>query len=129
MPVVSFKQLIYIGSAFLIVSAAYIYKTYNPLEVGFFPRCPFHILTGFLCPGCGSQRALHHLLNGNIALALDKNALFLIALPYISFGAFLDLKNNCNSKLIQIRKTLYGTSAIWIVLSIIIIFWLVRNLL
>lgn len=128
LPVVSFKQLIYIGSAILIVSTAYIYKTYNPLEVGFFPKCPFYTLTGFFCPGCGSQRALHHLLNGNILLAFEKNALFLIALPYVGFGAFLDIKNNYNNKLIQIRKTFYGTLAIWVVFSIIIIFWIVRNL-
>ena len=30
------------------------------------PRCPFHALTGFYCPGCGGTRALRCLLQGNL---------------------------------------------------------------
>ena len=35
--------------------------------------CPFHRLTGWYCPGCGGQRALHELLHGRFAAAFQLN--------------------------------------------------------
>lgn len=55
--------------------------SFNPADGGFFPRCAFHTLSGLNCPGCGGQRALHHLLHGNFAAALRSNALLLALLP------------------------------------------------
>lgn len=43
--------------------------------------CPFHWLTGWHCPGCGSQRALHDLLHGRIAEAFGHNAAMILAVP------------------------------------------------
>ncbi|MFO7627182.1 MAG: DUF2752 domain-containing protein [Candidatus Fermentibacteraceae bacterium] len=37
--------------------------------------CPFHAITGFLCPGCGSLRAIHDLLNLRVADAFRHNSL------------------------------------------------------
>lgn len=45
------------------------------------PRCPFHVLTGLHCPGCGTLRAMHHLLHGDWLGACDRNVLAVIALP------------------------------------------------
>lgn len=39
---------------------------------GFF-RCPLHLITGFQCPFCGSQRAIHHLLHLHPIKALAYN--------------------------------------------------------
>ena len=47
----------------------YIYRTYDPASgesVIPFPKCPFKVLTGLDCPGCGSQRAIHSLLHWDI---------------------------------------------------------------
>lgn len=54
---------------------------FNPAEHGFFPRCTFHSVSGWECPGCGGQRALHQLLHGNLGAALRYNALFIALLP------------------------------------------------
>lgn len=48
------------------------------------PRCMFHTLTGWECPGCGSQRLLHALLHGDVAGAWRANAFLLLSLPYIA---------------------------------------------
>jgi hypothetical protein len=45
------------------------------------PSCPFHVLTGLYCPGCGTTRALHALLHGDPWLAWRMNALAMLALP------------------------------------------------
>ncbi len=47
----------------------------DPVQHSIFPRCFFHQLTGLHCPGCGGQRALHHLVHGEILTALRCNAL------------------------------------------------------
>jgi hypothetical protein len=45
--------------------------------------CPFRTLTGFACPGCGTLRCLHALLHGDLAQALDRNALTVLVLPLL----------------------------------------------
>lgn len=44
--------------------------------------CPFHLLTGWDCPGCGGTRMLVSLLRGDVLAALRHNAfLLLVGLP------------------------------------------------
>lgn len=57
------------------------YYFFDPEAHPGFLRCPFRSLTGLLCPGCGSQRALHDLLHGRLGEALSHNALAVTALP------------------------------------------------
>jgi hypothetical protein len=45
------------------------------------PACPFHRLTGWWCPLCGSTRAVHHLLHGDVAGFVSRNALLVVLLP------------------------------------------------
>jgi hypothetical protein len=53
----------------------------DPAESSFYPRCALHWLTGLHCPGCGSTRAAHALLHGNLTDALCFNALLVIGTP------------------------------------------------
>ncbi len=52
------------------------------------PRCSFHVLTGWHCPGCGNTRATHALLHGDPLAAIRQNALFVVGLPFLLFWAF-----------------------------------------
>ena len=54
----------------------------DPMRVAFYPRCTLHALTGLYCPGCGSLRALHQLLHGQVAAAWRLNPLALVLLPF-----------------------------------------------
>lgn len=47
------------------------------------PPCPFRVLTGLACPGCGSVRAMQQLLHGNLIAALDLNPLAVLLLPLV----------------------------------------------
>ena len=55
----------------------------DPAEGHGFPVCEFHALTGLHCPGCGTLRALHQLLHGDVAAALRLNAFSICALPIL----------------------------------------------
>jgi hypothetical protein len=111
-----------------IVFLIYIYKNNNPENNEFFPKCPFKTTTGYKCPGCGSQRAIHHLLNFDIYGALNENLLLVISIPYIIFGFIFDLINKPSKKLLVWRNRLYGTKAIYTILFLIISFWILRNI-
>ncbi len=58
----------------------------DPARGGVFPRCPIHALTGLYCPGCGTTRALHQLLHGNLLAALRLNPLLLVLLPILAYS-------------------------------------------
>ena len=69
----------------LLAGAAYLF-VFEPGKSGFFPACPFRLLTGFSCPGCGTTRALHEILHGHFAAAFMLNPLLLLAIPFLLFA-------------------------------------------
>jgi hypothetical protein len=107
-----------------------VYKTYNPLDSVFFPKCPFKVATGYDCAGCGSQRAVHHLLNLNIGKAFRENILLVVSIPYIITGFLFNIyKDKQNPIFLKWRRRLFGLHATYIVLFIVISFWILRNIL
>ena len=57
----------------------------NPNEAGNpLPPCPSLWLTGLFCPGCGTTRALHALLHGDLPGALAMNPLMVLSLPPVA---------------------------------------------
>lgn len=67
-----------------------VYGWFDPATAPF-PRCPFLTLTGWQCPGCGSQRAAHALLHGDIAGAWRLNAMMVCALPLLLLLALAEI--------------------------------------
>lgn len=112
----------------LLLILAILYRTYNPNGNIYFPKCPFRELTGLKCPGCGSQRAVHYLLNFDIFGAITENAILVLSLPYILTGFVFDSVKQPNENTLKWRKRLFGQNAISIILTIIIIFWILRNI-
>src|SRR2546430_2669305 len=51
-----------------------------------FPKCPFLLLTGYQCPGCGSTRACYQLLHLHPIAAFEFNPLMMLTLPFIVYG-------------------------------------------
>ena len=49
-----------------------------------FPVCPFRLLTGWNCPGCGALRMTHDLLHGDLAAAINDNVVLLIGGPLLA---------------------------------------------
>ena len=111
-----------VGLAALVV-AAVVYFTFDPSHSAWFPKCPFLVLTGYKCPGCGSQRAVHALLTGNLATAWHYNALLVVALPFI---ALLLAGLAMRRRYPRFDAALNSLWVIWTVLVGIIAWWLVH---
>src|SRR5579864_3071422 len=59
---------------------------FDPATTAMFPPCPVRYLTGWYCPGCGSLRAIHQLLHGNLQAAWAMNPLMILCLPFVVYG-------------------------------------------
>jgi hypothetical protein len=116
------------GIGVLLIGLVVIYRTFDPATTGFFPACPFRSLTGLLCPGCGSQRALHHLLHLEIFPAWNQNPLLVASIPYVMLGFGFDHVFKPSAEMLKWRKILFGRRAIFIVLSVVLFFWVLRNI-
>ncbi|MBN9311487.1 MAG: DUF2752 domain-containing protein [Chryseobacterium sp.] len=90
---------------------------YNPAHESFFPSCPFKSFTGLDCPGCGSQRAVHEMLHLHFGEAFRKNALAVLALPYI-FLILLFPKT---------RRFLLSNTALLLIIATLVGYFFFRN--
>ena len=73
--------IISVLAGILAVGGAILYR-FDPTTVHFYPPCLFHSLTGLQCPGCGTTRALHHLLHGDVAGAFRLNPMLFAVVPF-----------------------------------------------
>jgi hypothetical protein len=86
-----------LAAMFLLGGAAIVLlRVFDPATSGVFPPCPVRYLTGLYCPGCGSLRAMHALLHGELGRAWAMNPLMIVMLPFIIYGlvsaALLELR-------------------------------------
>lgn len=66
-----------------VAAGAALVAVVDPGVPGHYPACPILAATGWYCPGCGGLRAVHALAHGDVAQALDRNALIVLALPVV----------------------------------------------
>lgn len=71
----------------LLLLGAWVLRVNPPTGSKWYPPCPLKAATGYYCPGCGTTRAFHALLNGRIGEALGKNSLAVLALPFLGVAA------------------------------------------
>lgn len=122
------KNIIAVTIFILLIVTAFIFYVFDPEQTLFFPPCPFLVLTGYQCPGCGTQRAIHDLLHFNFLDAFRHNALILFLIPYIIMGFYLEILNG-KKRLPRLEQFFFGKWAARIVIGIILLYWLLRNVL
>ena len=103
----------------LLIGAAFIYYYFDPSTNKFFPACPFYKVTELLCPGCGSQRAIHHLLRGDVGAAINSNILLVLFLPLLSFYYGVQTFNYIKP---QRSITISFVNNVWFILFLAILF-------
>lgn len=123
------KKLVKIASVLLLFGGIFIvFYFYNPSSgISVFPSCPFKTLSGYNCPGCGSQRAIHQLLHGNLVEAFYLNPLLVLSIPIILYGLGTRAYNYLFDTSHRV-EFFYSKLFIYSYFGIAIVYWVVRNL-
>ena len=111
-----------------VVAIVVVYRCINPVgtTVGeYMPKCFMKELTGYDCPSCGSQRALHAILNGEFKRAILFNPFIFLALPYLLALLYTALSNDRFAR--RIKPFVRHRIAIWSFLALYIAWWVIRN--
>jgi hypothetical protein len=91
----------------------------------FFPQCPFRLLTGWQCPGCGSTRAFYQLLHLHPVAAFKFNPLMVLTLPFL---VFIFLRFTSSAILGKPQRALSIPSVyFWVWFGLLLFFWIFRN--
>lgn len=96
----------------------------DPNVAGSWLVCPFRLTTGYLCPGCGTLRALYALTRGDVALAWAFNPAILVSLPLFAFVWVT-----------TVRRAWLGVPRVWtpgprllgLLPIVITLYWIARN--
>lgn len=77
------RRRIAVAAALAVPLLCVVVYTYPPAETEFYPPCLFFAGTGFHCPGCGTGRGLHALLQGDLLQSLAYNPLMVAMIPFL----------------------------------------------
>jgi len=103
-----------------------IYFCFDPASSDIpFPQCPSKLVTGYDCPGCGTQRALHALLNGDLSLSVKYNAMLI---PSLLMICALVVASGLKKRYPGFHAALNSTISQLIVLGTIIVWTVIRNI-
>jgi predicted ABC-type sugar transport system permease subunit len=110
-----------------ILALGMLYFNLNPKSFAYFPKCPFYSFTGLYCPGCGSQRAFHEMLHGNLWVGIQHNFLIILALLVIFYKFYVFFQNRFQKEN-TVKNILYHNAAPWVILGVVVSFWILRNI-
>lgn len=102
-----------------------VYGYFDPATVPGFPPCPIYRLTGFQCPGCGTQRALHSLLCLDFKAAWCYNALLLVSLFIL---ALLALAETGKARFPRFHRFFHSRFFAYVCLLLFLCWWVGRNI-
>ncbi|WP_235618966.1 DUF2752 domain-containing protein [Embleya scabrispora] len=97
----------------------------DPRESGHYPSCPYLVITGLPCPGCGGLRCVHALTHLDLPAALGYNALAVALFPLIGW---LWLRWAVRTGRGEPRRTLADPRWLRALLAVVLVFWIVRDL-
>lgn len=107
----------------LVLCAAGYYLFFRLMGGGL--ECPFHVLTGLYCPGCGNSRALHALAEGHFAEALRYNYLMPFEAGFVLYAA---IRSTVHYLRTGTYKLTIGPEWVGIAfLAVLLLWWVVRN--
>lgn len=108
-----------------LLAAAPLARDLWPLVNELVPRCPFHVLTGLHCPGCGTWRALSAFVQGDWRLAAACNPILCLAVPLLAWEWCRPPASPVQSTAQPERRRFPATSRL--VLLVVCTYWILRN--
>lgn len=110
-----------------VLGASVVLHLRDPHQGGSYLFCPWLVLTGTYCPGCGGLRAVNDLTRGDLAAAASSNLLLVGSLPLAAWmwsRWLVDRWRGVRRVVDQRRGVLAATAFGVVALG----FWVVRNL-
>ena len=110
-----------------VLGASVVLHLRDPHESGSYGFCPWLVLTGTYCPGCGGLRAVHDLTRGDLVSAASSNLLFVGAVPIVVvlWAAWARDRWRGVTRRVDQRRAMLGAAVFG---ALALAFWVVRNL-
>ncbi len=112
-------------AAVLVGAGLFVLASVRPTEESFYPKCMSYRVLGIHCPGCGTTRALHSLLNGHVEQAFAYNPLIALISPYLLFcvlrSAWFWLWGT------EPRRSMFPAKWSWPAFAVLMLYWVLRN--
>jgi hypothetical protein len=99
----------------------------DPHESGSWGFCPWLVLTGTSCPGCGGLRAVNDLTRGDLAAAASSNLLLVASAPVLVAVWARSLAQRWQGVRRPLPQPAAGVAA-GAAVALVLVFWVVRNL-
>ena len=114
--------------AFALATICYLIAITPPTRDSWYPKkCVHYQVTGMHCPGCGTGRALHFALNGELGRAAGYNLFSLITIPVVLIINMPALVRWVRSRPRPLGRAL-SAYWIWLIFAFIVAFWICRNI-
>ena len=110
-----------------IAGGIYFLATEAPTPSSYYPKCVFYQTTHLHCPGCGTGRSLHFLLNGDFETAARFNIFSMVILPFLAVRGLVFVLRWALGYPPQ-RAYFIPAKVIWLLFAVIMAFWIARNL-
>ncbi|WP_431032876.1 DUF2752 domain-containing protein [Streptomyces sp. P6-2-1] len=121
------RRLVAPATALLGVVGAFAYVgAVDPNQPGHYPPCPLLRLTGIYCPGCGGLRSAHAVAHGDLAAALQDNALAVAGYGIAAVLWLVWAVRAARGKDLAVLQPPAGLR--WALGAVVLVFTLVRNL-
>lgn len=111
---------------FILIGLGLMYYFVNPTASSHPVHCVIRTVTGFQCPSCGTQRAIHALAHGHIVEALSYNYFFVLSVPY-ALMAVLATWYNYRHIFDGLYRFVYHRYTLKAYVVIILLWWVGRN--
>jgi len=105
----------------------FVYYVFNPSQSSFFLPCPLKYTTDLYCAGCGSQRAIHHLMHFEIFAAFRYNPLLILSIPLLIYALIVEYLNFAFGTKHRV-KLFYSNVFIVVYFGIAIVYSVLRNI-
>jgi hypothetical protein len=112
----------------ILLLGVFILYNINPAQYWFMPKCPFKLITGLSCPGCGIQRAIHAFVHGRFAEAISYNYYLAYSGPYALAFVVVWLMPDNNTRE-RIKKVIENKYIVDFYIVSFSIWFVVRNIL
>ena len=109
-----------------VLGASLLLHLRDPHRAGSWGYCPWLLLTGTYCPGCGGLRAVNDLTDGDVAAAASSNLLFVASIPVLVLWWTRTTVDRWRGVVRQARPLRHVVLACSFA-AVAIVFWVARN--